>query len=259
MVAAQLQLSPTLWAEYAHRDETRREHVGELQRLYGFQPFTRPLYRQLSLAFDALADQTHQPLVLVRTLITWLREKQILLPPISVIERLGAAVLTRAERRLYHRLTQDLTAAHTTALDALLEVVQGSAQSALAWLRQAPGAPNPRNVLAHIERLKAIRALDLPPSLGQSVHQNHLLRLAREGAQTAVYHLRDLGADRRYATLVAMLLETSATLTDETLALNDRLLGSLFRKAQRRFETSFQEAGPAINDKCASMPGLARP
>ena len=47
----------------------------------------------------------------------------------------------------------------------------------------------------------------------------------------------------------AMLLETSATLTDEILDLNDRLLGSTFAKAKRDFEASFQDAGRAINDK----------
>jgi hypothetical protein len=46
-----------------------------------------------------------------------------------------------------------------------------------------------------------------------------------------------------------MLLETSATLTDEILDLNDRLLGSMFAKAKRDFEVSFQDAGRAINDK----------
>jgi hypothetical protein len=46
-----------------------------------------------------------------------------------------------------------------------------------------------------------------------------------------------------------VLLETSATITDEILDLNDRLLGSLFAKAKRQFESAFQDAGRAINDK----------
>jgi hypothetical protein len=106
----------------------------------------------------------------------------------------------------------------------------------LAWLRQAPGAANPRNILAHIERLKAIRSIALPAEVGRNIHQNHLLRFARQGAQTAANDFRDLTDERRYATLVALLLETSATLTDEILDLNDRLLGSAFAKAKRDFE-----------------------
>ena len=40
-----------------------------------------------------------------------------------------------------------------------------------------------------------------------------------------------------------VLLETSATITDEILDLNDWLLGSLFPKAKRQFENTFQKAG----------------
>jgi TnpA family transposase len=36
IVAAQLQVQPALWGQYAQRDETRREHLIELQHLYGF-------------------------------------------------------------------------------------------------------------------------------------------------------------------------------------------------------------------------------
>jgi hypothetical protein len=76
---------------------------------------------------------------------------------------------------------------------------------------------------------------------GRDVHQNHLLRLAREGAQTTVYHLRDFEAERRYATLVAILLDTEATLTDQILDMPDRMIGSAFAKAKRSYEASFRE------------------
>lgn len=95
--------------------------------------------------------------------------------------------------------------------------LRGKQKSLLTWLRQPPGAANPRNLLAHIERLRALRAIGLPLALGRDVHQNHLLRIAREGVQTTVHHLRDFEIQRRQATLVAILLETSATLTDEIL------------------------------------------
>lgn len=38
-------------------------------------------------------------------------------------------------------------------------------------------------MLAHLERLKTIRELSLPDGLERAVHQNRLLKLAREGAQ----------------------------------------------------------------------------
>jgi hypothetical protein len=64
-----------------------------------------------------------------------------------------------------------------------------------------------------------------------------------------VYHLKDFEVERCHATLVAILLDTQATLIDEILDLHDRMIGSAFAKAKRTYESSFQEAGKAINEK----------
>ncbi len=88
-----------------------------------------------------------------------------------------------------------------------------------------------------------------PPVLGRVVHQNRLLRLAREGGQSAVYQLQDLEPQRRYATLAAILLEASATLTDQILKLHDRLIGTFFSKARHKHERAFMAAGRALNEK----------
>jgi hypothetical protein len=95
-----------------------------------------------------------------------------------------------------------------------------------------PGAPTPRALLGHIERLNAIRDLGLALDAGQKLHQNRLLQLAREARQTAVYQLKEYEQARRHGTLVALMIETAATLTDEIVDLN-----------------AFAEQGKAINDK----------
>jgi hypothetical protein len=61
--------------------------------------------------------------------------------------------------------------------------------------------------------------------------------------------LRDFEVQRRQATLVAILLDTRATLIDEILDLHDRMVGSAFAKAKRAYEAAFQESGKAINEK----------
>ena len=54
---------------------------------------------------------------------------------------------------------------------------------------------------------------------------------------------------RRYATLVAVVLETRATLIDEIIDLNDRIIGALFNRARRHHEQEFQQSGKEINEK----------
>ena len=48
---------------------------------------------------------------------------------------------------------------------------------------------------------------------------------------------------------MAVVLDTMATLTDETLEMHERTIGREFKKAERRHLDAFQESGKAINEK----------
>ena len=248
IVAAQLDVPPGLWEHYAARDETRREHITELLARLGLETFRRRHARELLPWLVPLAMQTTQGFVLAEALVAECRTRGIVLPIVPVLERLCAQAATRAERAVFGLLTEPLSGTHCDALDALLAIAPGRVVSRLAWLRQPPGPPSARSILLHLERLQSVRALDLPKGIGRDVHQNRLSRLAREGGQTAPYQLEGYAPNRRYATLVAIALDVAATLTDEILDLNDRLLGSFFTKARNRFAKEFAESGKAIND-----------
>src|ERR1019366_7047331 len=58
LVAKQLKISPENWGDYGERDQTRREHLVELQAVFGFRTFTMRHYRSAVNALDDLARQT---------------------------------------------------------------------------------------------------------------------------------------------------------------------------------------------------------
>jgi Tn3 transposase DDE domain len=146
-------------------------------------------------------------------------------------------------------LTEPLTDAHRRQLDDLLNPRENSQSSTMIWLRQSPGAPSARHLLEHVDRLNAMEALMLPDGIERQIHRNRLLKLAREGGQMTAQHLRDLEPTRRYATLVAVVLEARATVIDEIVDLHDRIIGALFNRAKRSHEQQFQQSGKAINEK----------
>jgi TnpA family transposase len=248
MIATQVKAAPALWDQYAARDQTRREHQQELVRRLGLTLFTRAHFREMVTWLVPTAMQTIQGVVLVRAAIDELRGRRIVLPPVRVLELLAAQATTRADRQVFARLAEPLTSEQRRGLDALLELRPGTPYSLLAWLRMPPGAPSARAVLTHISRLQVIRDFGLPADLDRRVNHNRLLRLAREGAQTAVYQLKEYGQSRRYATLVAIALEATATLTDETFDLHDRLIGRFFAKSKHKHERQFAEAAPVLHE-----------
>ena len=248
-IARQLRVDPDLWSQYAQRPETRREHLLELQTWLALTPFGSSHFRHFVQHLTDLAQQTDRGLALANALLEALRQQRIIVPAIEVIERICAEALTQGTRQIYEALTANLSALHQKSLDELLTLRENAASSSLVWLRQSSGTPNAKQVLNHIERLRTIQALDLPEGLEQSVHQNRLLKLAREGSPMTAQHLRDLEPVRRYATLVAVVFDTRATLIDEIIDLHDRILATLFSRAKRHHAERFQASGKSINAK----------
>ena len=248
-VAAQLKLLASDWAVYGQREQTRREHLLELQAAFGFQTFALPHYRAAVPWLAEVALQTDKGVVLVQALMGHLRRQGVLLPAVAVLERLSAEALTRANRQLYHTLTEGLTLETGQALENLLTRREGSSLTWLAWLRQAPAAPTARQMLEHLARLTAWQQLGLPAELARRVHQNRLLKIAREGGQMTPADLAKFEPARRLATLVALALEGTATVLDELLDLHDRIVGKVFNAAKNKHQQQFQASGKAINQQ----------
>ena len=248
-IARQVRAEASAWAKYGERDETRREHLQELRVYLGLSPFRLSHFRLLARTLTDLAMQTDKGVLLAEHALETLRQHRVILPALTVVERACAEAITRANRRIYRALIEPLHDHHRRRLDDLLRLRPDSNFTRLMWLRQSPLKPNSRHMLEHIERLKTFQALGLPDDIGRSVHQNRLLKIAREGAQMSPADLAKFVSERRYATLVAVVLEGMATVTDEIIDLHDRILVKLFSTAKNKHQQQFQSQGKAINDK----------
>ena len=109
-IASQLKLNPMSIVQYGQdREATRYEHLAELERIYGFHPFTRREYREMALWLLPLAHKTDAGTLLVSSLIEEMRSRKIIVPTLSTLERLGWETRRCAQRQVYHQLTTGLT------------------------------------------------------------------------------------------------------------------------------------------------------
>ena len=122
---------PTALADYAQRDETRREHQLELLSAFGWKTIDRLTYRVLARWLVETAWGVDQSVSLVRELLDELRRRRILMPSIAELERLVAACRHRARQRAYEVLTCQLNDAQREALDVPYNQTerQGAARS----------------------------------------------------------------------------------------------------------------------------------
>ncbi|WP_139295241.1 Tn3 family transposase, partial [Planktothrix tepida] len=175
--------------------------------------------------------------------------RKIIIPAISTVERLAWEVRHRAQKLVCVELTKNLTQLQKIALDKLLVVAPDQKLTELIWLRQPPGQANPRNFLKVVERLEFIRRLALDSGCLKRVHPNRLLQFTKIGAKSTPAHLSRLDELRRYAILVAFLIEWSASLVDYAIEMHDKMMGKLFNKSEHQHGDKFQRDGKAINEK----------
>jgi uncharacterized protein YyaL (SSP411 family) len=193
------------------------------------------------------AMRTDKGFMLAEEMLSWLHNNNVIFPSVEVIERTLAEVVTLANRSVFSTLTAQLEKQHKSALDSLL-ISEGEQPSRLAWLLQPPGKINGKNVLQHIDRLNSIAALGLPDGIALSVHQNRLLNW-REGRKMSSRDLAKFTDVRRYATLVCVIQEAQATLTDEVIDLHERILGTLFSGQNAHKPNGFSKRGKLIQSK----------
>lgn len=249
-MAAQLGEPPAAFDEYAGgRDTTRREHLSEIVRAFGFGPFAAEARRELYEFLLPVAMGTDRGTALVEAALTEMRRRSIIVPAITTVEALCWETRRDARESVLRKLTEGLSPEVRLRLDGLLEVPPGESRALLIWLREPPSAPGPKNFHKIIERLVFVRALGLPPDVGGGIHHNRLLQLAREGAKTTPQHLGRFDPDHRHASLVAYLNERMATLADEALDMHDRLVGEMLGKSEKVRDENFRKRGKAINEK----------
>jgi TnpA family transposase len=240
-VAEQLGAPPAAFADYAARDQTRREHAAELGavlRLRGFRPAD---WRSCLRVGAEAAWATDRGELIVAAMLAHLRREGVIVPSAAVLERIGLTARTRARRLAFARLTEGMDDAERTALDTMLKpdpALRG--RSRLAWLRDAPEAPGPGNILALLDRLEWVRGLGVDAGRAGRIHPVRLVRLVEEGGITTAQHLAGLEPTRRAALLVAQVAELRTRLADATLAMFGKYAGLLFTKARNRDDRRFQ-------------------
>jgi TnpA family transposase len=248
-VADQIDITPEALTAYAARFQTRYEQLDALRADFGFVGLTPEHRREILAWLLPLALTTTSAATIAANLMDELRRRRLIVPGPSLVDRLVSAAMASAERQVAHQLTRGLLSAQAEALDALLTTKEGSSISRLAWARQPSGAPGYRAMARLVEQRCMLSTIGIDPVWAESVQPERLRKLAREGARFTAQHLRALSPLRRRATLVATVLDTITRLTDDTVALFERAIGRMFRRAEIREQDALIRDARAINDK----------
>src|SRR4051812_30524004 len=173
-------------------------------------------------------------------MLAHLRANGVLLPAAAVLERIGLAARARARKKTFDTLAAGLFDSERDTLTGLLAVDPDLRRSRFAWLRDYSESPAPSNIVALLDRLEYARGLGIDPARASHIHAARLARLIDEGTIMTVPHIAELEPARRTAILVVQAASLETRLTDATLAMFEKYMGTLFSRARNRDERRFQ-------------------
>lgn len=234
-VSRQLNLPAAVTLEGYFASRHRERHLQLIRERYGFREFlddgatywrlTRWLYARCWVGED-------RPVSLFEQAVDWLLAHKVLLPGVTILERFVGRVRDRAQRRLWRKLIEGLSAEQRRRIDAMFTDDDPATFSALEALRTVPTRRSPTELARHLDRLDAIRAFDLRPVAPRGVPPmviERLARVARQGKPSAIVALQE---PRRTATIAALFYTLEAAAQDDAAELAEALMVDLNNDAE---------------------------
>jgi TnpA family transposase len=236
-VAAQLGIRDVAClADYAARPTTAWEHAAEIRRVYGYRDFNDPgaSFRLVRWLYQRAWLSTEPPNVLFDLATAWLVERQVLLPGVTVLERLVTRIRERANARLYRTLAALPSEKQRDRLKQVLVVPAGSRRSPLDQLRRGPTQPNAAGLVEALHRLEAARELGVGDFDLSRLPPGRLRLLERSASTARAQAIQRMPAERGMATLVAFACTLQSSAQDDVLDVLDGLLTDLLARVDRQ-------------------------
>ncbi|MDX6682218.1 MAG: hypothetical protein QOG94_2257 [Solirubrobacteraceae bacterium] len=250
-LATQLDVDVDELAAYDPPERTAREHR---QRAAQLAHFRDPDARDVDDVEDVLVEHALEhdsPLALLRTAAITLRDRQLLRPAISTLERLVASARARAERDTYERLEPVLDAQTRRALHALCVTDVRLGVSRLVWLGREAKSASPAQIVGQLEKLAFLRELGAPDWLLETVSANRRRQLAALARRSTTAALAGRPDQLRYPALLCFCHDQAVRLLDEILDRADQAVGEAHGQALRELRDLKAQTATAANEKVA--------
>lgn len=233
-VAEQLGVDPGCFTEYGSGPQTVYEHAWEIRDGLGYRDFSAAEGDLRGFLAARVWASLEGPRSLFDRAVVWMVEGRVLLPSLTTLMRLVAAVRSAENARLYGVLHEAAPAPLRAGMVALLGVPEGRRVSELERLRVAPVRVSGRAMVEALDRVAEVAGLGVDGVDVSAVLAARLAGLARYGMTSKAPTLRELETTRQTATLLATVRHLRTATVDDALDLVDVLMATrLLARAER--------------------------
>ena len=239
-IARQLRIQESAYVSYNWTGRTQKRHRSNIRSLLEFRTGTAADTNEITewLSSLALLDENRQFDRLKEVVYERYQDLKIEPPEPKIIDRLIRSAVRTSDEQFYATTMEKLSPVTRKKLDALLNpkiLSDGTTDntSPLQQLRSDAGACKLDSVLAEIEKLKQIRALDLPPDLFSHASGRVVSWYRQRVAVEDLPEIRRHPEHIRYTLLSAYCYQREQEITDNLLDLLINLIHRIEKRAER--------------------------
>jgi TnpA family transposase len=190
-VSAQLGINSTEVEIYAKRKQTHYEHSVELQRTHHFLSFHQ-CEAEFIVWLTQTAMNTRNNAELSELFVAQCRKKKIILPGVTVIERLCVDARVGAEREVVELIFSRLDERIKQKLCALLEKTVDGRLTVHGWLKRFEVGHNSADVNRLLDKLEYLKELNIQESVLEGIPSHRVIWLRQQGETYYADGLRNI-------------------------------------------------------------------
>ena len=251
---AQLHLDPGEIERYLQNQDTIFRQQSRIRRYLGLRQMGGEEWPLLeSFLFDECC-QLEQTSALRAHAAQFLRDRRILQPAATTLDRIIGEQRRRARQHIFERLGHSLPAEVTGQLDALLEVNEETRKSDLQTIKEMPGSPSPAAIKRLIAKLKCIESTGVLEIDLAWLNNNYQRSLAKYARRSSAHRLRqEIDPSHRYAALVSFLWQTYQDTIDQLVDMQDKLVTRIFSQAHSQFDETLRQRRQSLRQSVSVL------
>ena len=256
-IGVQIGLSEIQILKFTYKSVTRYEHLRVLQQHYGYRPFRR-FEAKFVIWLTQAAIKTRNNAELAVLFVEECRKRKIILPGITVIERLCADARVAAEREIVGCIASRLDERMKKNLHAMLEETVDGRLTTHGWLKRFEVGHNSADVNRLLEKLEYLQELDIPESLLDGIPAHRVIWLQQQGEAYYADGLRDIKEERQMAILTTCAIQWKSMIVDAVLETHDRIVGKIYSDCKRMCDDQLTDQKKLANEIFTSFVRLGK-
>lgn len=233
-VAQQLSIDPDVLSNYCN-ERTIRNHAHEICEMYGYHDFTDQPYhfRLIRWLYNHFWLSAERPSVLFEIAVNRCKEQKILLPGITVLERLVSEIRESANSRLWRKLSSLPDINQKNALEMLL-VANNKNKTGMESFYSPVTHESPTGFLRAIMRFNTIYSIGAYQWNISKIPMGKIRNLSRYATIVRAQTIQRMSDDRRIAILASFAIVYTISSKDDVITYVEKYFSSLFNSADRK-------------------------